>query len=104
MKNRGFTLIEILVVVSIISIILLIAIFSFPKYIRLSYKSTAIANARNCLSVINTQQIEGEQVVPPKNCETDDKYESCSCTVSGFAGSVTCKIVEGGSVSCQEDQ
>lgn len=102
-NNSGFSLIEILIVIGIIFILASIIVIYFPKYLKNTYKTTALSNARNCLSIINTQLIAGENPIPPTNCIAYPPYDNCSCSVSGFAGKVKCSIYEGGSVLCQEE-
>lgn len=101
---KGFTLIELLVVLLIISILITVFIFIGKNYLISTYKAAALANARVCLGTIQNSIAQAEDVSFPSNCETDPpNYSYCSCTVSGFAGKVKCKLIEGGSVSCEEE-
>lgn len=104
-KFKGFTLIEILVVILIISILSTIFLFIGKSYLISTYKAAALANARVCLGTIQNSIAQAEDLSFPSNCETDPpNYSYCSCTVSGFAGKVKCKLIEGGSVSCEEEK
>lgn len=102
--GRGFTLIEMLIVISIIAILSLILFFVGKNYVISTYKAAALANARVCLSSIQNSIAMGSTVEYPSNCETDHpNYTYCSCSVSGFAGRVKCKLIDGGSVHCEEN-
>jgi prepilin-type N-terminal cleavage/methylation domain-containing protein len=99
--RKGFTLIELLVVVAIIGILITISVPAAYSYIRKFYYASAMANARTCLSELKSAEAAGLSYTPINGCSVSADGLSCTCTVSGFAGSVICTIVDGGSVDCR---
>ncbi|MEJ5339477.1 MAG: type II secretion system protein [Aquificaceae bacterium] len=98
---RGFTLVELLVAIAILVVLVSIAIAFFGDAIRKSYRASALANARVCLSEYSASTVENDPYTPPAGCTLSADGSSCTCTVSGLVGSVTCTLGDGGSVSCQ---
>ncbi len=100
-RVSGFSLIELMVVVSVIAILTLIALPSYQSYVKNAYKSKALANARVCLGEKAHSGVDNSSYNPPEGCTLSEDGSSCTCTVSGLVGSVTCSLGEGGSVSCE---
>ncbi len=100
MNSKGFSIIELLVVIFIITLLTSIGFISISKYLKNSYRATAMSNARNCLTIVHAALLENETPNVPQNCQINNDFTSCTCTVEGFAGSVTCTLEEGGIVEC----
>lgn len=100
-SEEGFTLIELLVVIVMIGALTAMAIPLLTDAMKRSYRASAIANARICLSEYRASQVENDPYTPPAGCNISNNGSSCTCTVSGFAGSATCTFSDGGNYICQ---
>ena len=75
MNKKGFTLMEMLIVIAIIAILIAIAIPTFTAALEKSRQKTDLANARALKSLVVAQYMAGET--------TDDVYKViASCTTS----------------------
>lgn len=87
MKQKGFTLVELLIVVAIIGILSAIAIPQFIKYKRNAAVSACNSDLRNCLSEITARLAVNNVTDPSGTAVTIDGngvYTGVGCP--GFAG------------------
>ncbi len=77
MNKKGFTLMEMLIVIAIIAILIAIAIPTFTAALEKSRQKTDLANARALKSLVVAQYMAGE--------EDDDVYSTISALTTGSA-------------------
>lgn len=115
-NNKGFTLIEILIAVSIVATLAAIAISSYISYRKNSIRATVLSDIRNCLMYVVSEQHNGStepvsSIVSrcPASHQLDVRLElvsespliitgmaineNISCTYSENNGSVNCDPV-----------
>ena len=73
-KEKGFTLIEILIVIAIIGILAAIAIPQFTAYRKRSFNSAAKADARNLATAIEAYYVDTNTYVTSLNSLTGASY------------------------------
>lgn len=116
--ERGFTLVELLIVVAIIAILAAIAIPQYQKYRKNAAISSVQSDAKNCLNTViadytaSIQQGSTSPSVNATNCVKGAYTTSCTasgdvgqnlvitCTGTGIASGVTCSASEGGVAGC----
>ena len=72
MNKKGFTLMEILVVIAIIAVLISIAIPVFHSSLKKTANATDAANARNLYAVLATMVNMGEIELPEKSTDPND--------------------------------
>lgn len=86
-KQRGFTLIELMIVIAIIGIIASIALPSYTGYIKKGKAAEATSNLAD-LKIKAEQFYQDNRTYAGMNCSpTEAKYFTYSCTASGGSGS-----------------
>lgn len=117
--ERGFTLVELLIVVAIIAILAAIAIPQYSKYRKNAAIASVQSDAKNCLNTLIADYTASLQAgtsptLPDPNtaCVRGTYTGSCSssggvgtglevtCTGTGIASGVTCTAKEGGAAGC----
>ncbi len=116
--ERGFTLVELLIVVAIIAILAAIAIPQYQKYRKNAAVSSVQSDAKNCLNTViadytaSIQAGSTDPTVNTNNCVKGAYTDSCTasgdvgedlvvtCTGTGIAENVTCSATEGGVAGC----
>lgn len=116
--ERGFTLVELLIVVAIIAILAAIAIPQYQKYRKNAAVSSVQSDAKNCLNTViadYTASIQAGSTSPEvntRNCVRGAYTSACeasgtvgqnlliTCTGTGIANNVTCSASEGGVAGC----
>lgn len=116
--QRGFTLVELLIVVAIIAILAAIAIPQYQKYRKNAAVASLQSDAKNCLNTAvadYTASIQAGNTNPSvstANCVKGAYTTSCSasgsvganlvitCAGTGIANGVTCTAAEGGVAGC----
>jgi type IV pilus assembly protein PilA len=93
--ERGFTLVELLVVVAIIAILAAIAIPQFAKYRKQSAAAALQADARNCVtdavSQITSAQMSGGDVASSGTySNTSPNTQSCNWNYNAQSSSTDC--------------
>ncbi len=116
--NRGFTLVELLIVVAIIAILAAIAIPQYQRYRQNAAIASIQSDAKNCLNTIvaeytaRLQAGDTEPSITADSCATgaytagceaeegQDRRLTVTCTGQGFVSGVTCSAEEGGTSGC----
>ena len=66
--NKGFTLVELLIVIAIIAILVAIAIPVFNKYREVAARSVVQSDAMNCVHICSAKYAETNKEVPDCEC------------------------------------
>ncbi len=87
-RERGFTLIEILVVIAILVILIVISIPSYYRYIEGTKRARVIASAKQCVNnavalMAEDPSADLSSAPVPENC-TRISAESCVCSEGNF--------------------
>lgn len=118
--NRGFTLVELLIVVAIIAILAAIAIPQYQRYRQNAAIASVQSDAKNCLNTIVAEYTASLQAgSPPQSITTlvdrcttgvytqrpctasgDVGNLTVTCTGQGIANNVNCTATEGGTSGC----
>ncbi len=100
--EKGFTLIELMIVVAIIGILAAIAIPQFAQYRARGWMATVRSDARNAYTAVQAYMADNPGAVPPQDTITPGtvgtNYTAVRASGNGNAG-VTITIASGGQVS-----
>lgn len=99
--ERGFTLVELLIVIAIIAILAAIAIPQFAQYRQKAAASSAAGTLTNCVAELNAQYADTGTVVT-KACQVGDTSKTLTLSagdgsIAGVNGAYT---VKGLAVTC----
>ena len=114
MKNTGkfgFTLVEVLIVISIISILITIAITIYNDYSRNSAKKVLLHDTKNCLNVCVAKFSDNTQTeCQAHDCPISQYTASCvpdlnspvyvKCEGKGIIVGYSCSVYQSGEVVC----
>jgi type IV pilus assembly protein PilA len=115
--QKGFTLVELLIVIAIIAILAAIAIPQYQKYRRNAAVSSVQSDAKSCLNTViadYSASIQAGNTSPSfstANCVRGAYTSSCTvsggigslavtCTGTGLADGVSCTAAENGTAGC----
>lgn len=80
MKKKGFTLVELLVVIAIIAILAVVSVVGYTAFIKKANESNAMTEAKQVEDAINAELMTGEDFV----IATVDKNEDADDAVDGM--------------------
>ncbi len=88
-KNKGFTLIELMIALALIAILSAVAVGVYRSYVKNAAKSSLQADVRNCITCVTAELAESALTgATPDftNCTTQISKYTQSCTVSNIGG------------------
>lgn len=101
--RTGFSLIELIVAIAIISILVLIAIYPYYIYTQKGHKAKAVADARQCINSVVAALSEDpnadvDSINVPGNC-TLSSLDRCTCTSGDYRAE--CSLDGSNHIVCQ---
>lgn len=108
--ESGFTLVELLIAIAIISILSSIAFVMYNEYRKESAKKILISDTKNCLNDCLVKLSNTDEDCQSSDCKTSVFTESCSinlngpvyvtCIGKGLVANHSCSVYQNGQVQC----